>query len=262
MKATLPTYSVFVSSSDSYSDIWDVFFDMFQKYWPEYSGNIYLQTENMEYHHDDLNIICTKVGKHPAFGATLRAGLDKVPDNNVLFIMIDYLFMGKVNHEKVTDLYQYFCKNNLVSLCLKDQNLPSYPCSDRQDVSRYMVSDHVFNYQIAFWRKELLKEMALPHENPWTSEWYGNKRALKAKLDIRTINENACDVFVYNAAGCLHRGKWMNDAIAFLKEHHYTIDFDKRGVYEDDYKTVQTKFSIKKTMFLHGIKGSYWHRIK
>ena len=120
------SFSIFVSSSDSYSDIWDVFFDMFQKFWPEYCGNIYLQTESLDYHHDGLNILCTKVGKHTAFGATLRAGLDKVPNENVLFIMIDYIFMGKVNHGKVIELYKYFVRNNLASLCLKHQNLPSY----------------------------------------------------------------------------------------------------------------------------------------
>ena len=37
--------AVFVSSSDNYSDIWDLFFDLFYKYWPEYKGKIYLQTQ-------------------------------------------------------------------------------------------------------------------------------------------------------------------------------------------------------------------------
>ena len=72
----MSSFSIFVSSSDNYSDIWDVFFDMFKKMWPEYNGQIYLQTQEKEYQHEGLNIICTKVGKLKGFGETLRAGLD------------------------------------------------------------------------------------------------------------------------------------------------------------------------------------------
>ena len=256
------TFSVFVSSSDSYSDIWDVFFDMYQKFWPEYKGKIYLNTEEKNYCHRGLNIICTKVGKHKAFGETFRAGLDVVKEDNVLVIMIDYMFMGAVNHAKLNELFIYFYQNNLDSLCLKHQGLPSVVCDDNPEISRFKPSCHVFSYQIAFWKKAILKEMALPHENPWTSEWYGNKRALQAKLDIRTINEKACRVFTYNAAGCLHQGKWLPDAVSFLQSLSYSMDFTKRGFYQNGYQTLRSRYNIKKNMILHGLKGSYWYSIK
>lgn len=44
----MSSFSIFVSSSDNYSDIWDVFFDMFKKMWPEYNGQIYLQTQEKD----------------------------------------------------------------------------------------------------------------------------------------------------------------------------------------------------------------------
>ena len=235
---------------------------MFQRFWPDFHGEVYLQTENKDYKHDGLNIICTKVGKHKSFGETLHAGLDKVPNENILFIMIDYLFMGPVDNDQLATLYDYFCRNNLASLCLKYQNLPSQNCSDNKSVCRYLKSKHGFSYQIAFWKKKILKEMALPHENPWTSEWYGNQRALKANLDIRGLNANATPVFIYHPAGCLHQGKWMQDAVQFLNGLNYNVDFQKRGLYEDDYNTLRVRMKIKKNMILHGLKGSYWHTIK
>ncbi len=256
------TYSIFVSSSDSYSDIWDVFFDMFQRFWPEYKGKIYLQTEEKEYAHEGLNIICTKVGKRKAFGATFRAGLDKVSENNVLLMMIDYMFMGAVNNHKLEEMFDYFCSHHLDSLCLVNQDLPSYICDNSNEISCYLPSKHVFSYQMAFWNKAMLKEMALPHENPWTSEWYGNKRAIKADLDIRTINKAAGQIFVYNLAGCLHQGKWLPDAVEFLESINYKMDFFKRGLYCDDYKKLHSRIKIKKNMILHGLMGSYWYRIR
>ena len=105
----MSSFSIFVSSSDNYSDIWDVFFDMFKKMWPEYNGQIYLQTQEKDYQHEGLNIVCTKVGKIQGFGKTLRTGLDKIKDDNFLFIMIDYLFMGKVDNQKMEN-YWHSCK--------------------------------------------------------------------------------------------------------------------------------------------------------
>ena len=92
-------FSIFVSSSDNYSDIWDLFFDMFQKFWPEFQGKIYLQTETKDYRHDGLNIVCTKVGKHRFFGETLRAGLAKVKEDNIL------LFCHKFRCHLLSGLY-------------------------------------------------------------------------------------------------------------------------------------------------------------
>ena len=255
-------YSVFVCSSDSYSDIWDVFFDMFRRFWPEYDGEIYLQTEEKECRRDDMNIICTKVGKRKAFGSLLRAGLEKVPSRNILLIMIDYMMMGPVKVNMLGTYYQYFRRNNLDALYLVYQKLPMRACEEGMHISKLLPSEHTFSYQVSFWKKEMLKEMALPHENPWTSEWYGNKRALRAELDIRCVNDKTNDVFIYNHAGCLHRGKWLQDAEDFLNEKQYSVDFERRGHYKEEYRSFKVRFLLKMTFILHGLKGSYWYRIK
>ena len=254
-------YSVFVSSADSYSDLWDLFFDLFHKYWPEYDGKIVLNTQKKSYTYPGLNIKCTNVGYLNGFGRTLRAGLDQVETDYVLFFLIDFIFMGRVNHVKLEACFEYFDKNNLDALCLIYQNQPMESCFDSTEISKSLPSFHFFNYQVSFWKKSMLKEMALPHENPWTSEWYGNKRAIAAGLDIRAINDKTNDVFIYNKAGCIHRGKWLPDAVGFLKREGYHIDFRKRGYYQNEYQTFKVKLKLKLLFILHGLKGSYWRKI-
>jgi hypothetical protein len=85
--------SIFISSSDNYSDIWSLFFDFFKQLWPEFRGTIYLNTQQKSFKKDGLNIICTNVGKKKYFGETLKAGLNKVKENNILLIMIDRCFL-------------------------------------------------------------------------------------------------------------------------------------------------------------------------
>lgn len=255
-------FVVFVCSSDSYSDIWDLFFDMFHRNWPDFEGTIYFQTQEKEYSRNDFHIVCTKVGREKNFGAALRAGLDKVTTDKILLFMIDYILMGPVDSSNLNNMFRYFCDNDLDALYLICQKLPMIGCKDKPCISKLQPSDHVFSYQVSFWKKNVLKEMALPHENPWTSEWYGNKRAIEAELDIRSINDEKYDIFKYNHAGCLHRGKWMPDAVQYLTKHNYSVDFSKRGYYQDEYKSLKVRTSLKLTFILHGLKGSYWHHIQ
>lgn len=251
--------TIFISSSDSYSDLWPVFFDLFKMYWPEFKGTIYLNTEEKTFSIEGLDIRCTKVGKNKTFGVTFRKGLDQIKSDNVLLMMIDYIFMGKVNDEKIVEFHDFFVRKDLDSLCLVKQGYPNTKQTDHKELC--MVNPPapyvMFSYQIAFWKKTLLYEMALPHEDPWTSEWYGTKRAEKMQIKLAAISEEKFNPIPYNMAGCLHRGQWLTDAIEHLNSINYSIDFDKRGYYQEIPSTIPEKIIFKLRYFKIGLMGSY-----
>lgn len=254
----MSSFSIFVSSSDNYSDIWDVFFDMFKKMWPEYNGQIYLQTQEKEYQHEGLNIVCTKVGKLKGFGETLRAGLDKIKDDNFLFIMIDYLFMGKVDNQKMEEYYNFFKTHDVDSLRLIEEKFTNFKDTDNTAIKQCFppAPNRFFSYQLAFWRKDIFKLMALPHETPWSSEYYGDKRAHLLHLKLYSIKDNSMMPIVYDGRGCLHRGKWLDNAVEFLQKEHYPVDFSKRGYYDNDYQ--KSHWAVSWMIKRDGLKGSYW----
>jgi hypothetical protein len=256
-------YSLFISSSDSYSDIWPIFFDLFIKYWPEFEGEIYLNTEEKIFIHKDLNIKCTQVGKQKTFGQTFRKGLDIVPSDNLLLIMIDYIFMGRVNNIKIQEYFYFFIQNKLDSLCLVCQNFPNVnPTSNRELVLVFPPAPHImFSYQIAFWNKALLYEMALPHENPWSSEWYGTLRAEKMKIKLASVSNEKFNPIPYNPAGCLHKGKWLADAKNHLNNLKYGVDFKLRGDYQEPKKTIINRIKVKWMLIKDGLMGSYFDLI-
>jgi hypothetical protein len=258
--------SIFVSSSDSYSDIWDVFFDMFNRFWPEYKGKIYLQTEVKEYAHEGLNIICTKVGKHKAFGETFRAGLNKVSENNVLLMMIDYMFVGKVKNNSLQLLYDHFCKEQLDCLVLSALPLPCHHDSAHSNlyVAEPPAGRSMFGFQMAFWHKRVLFDIVLPHENPWMAEWYGSSRAEKMQLRMEYLKDNTFKPIPYDGRGCLHQGKWLDNAVQLLKQMDYAIDYSQRGFYDDHkgYNSWKYRLKIKWIIWRTGLKGSYWDLLK
>ncbi len=256
----MKNFTIFVSSSDAYSDLWPIFFDLFKKYWPEYKGKIFLNTEDKIYTHPDFNIISTQVGKQKSFGITFRKGLDLIPNDNVLLIMIDYIFMGKVNSTKIDEYFDFFIKKKLDTLCLAHQGYPNtLQTNNKELVMVHAPAPYImFSYQIAFWRKTMLYEMALPHENPWTSEWFGTKRAEKMKIKLASISDQKYNPIPYNLAGCLHKGKWLDDAIDHLKSIDYSVNFTIRGYYHEPERTFNNRAKIKWMLVKDGLKGSYW----
>ena len=251
---------IFLSSADSYSDIWDLFFLLFKKNWPEYDGTIYLNTQEKTIRVEGLNIVCTKVGQLGSFGKTFRAGLEQVDSDSVMLIMIDYLFTGNVNDSKITEYYNYFISEKLDSLCLIFQNFTCTEHSKHKELNMVMPPEPnvMFSYQIAFWKKTVLMQMALPHENPWTSEWFGSRRAEKMKIKLASIAPNNNNPIPYNPAGCLHKGKWLRDAVDHLNTFDYNIDFEQRGFFIENQKKVSYRIKTKWMIVKDGLKGSYW----
>lgn len=256
--------AVFVSSSDNYSDIWDLFFDLFYKYWPEYKGKIYLQTQKKDYKHPNLDIICTKVGKLKYFGMTLKAGLEQIPEENILFIMIDYIFMGQVDNQRIMRYYKFFKSHDVDSLRLIEESFDHFINTEDPEIKQCLppAKNRFFSYQIGFWRKDILKGLVLPHESPWSSEWYGDKRAHIIPLKLYSIHKNVLQPIPYDPKGCLHRGKWLDNAVSFLKSINYPINFQSRGLYTNEYQNLSTRIKLSWMLKKDGLKGGYLDLIK
>lgn len=233
-------FPIFISSADSYSDLWPMFFELFERYWPGYQGAIYLNTEEKDFYRAGLDIRCTKVGKLGSFGKTFRAGLEKVESETLLLSMIDYFIMGTVDKDALTDYYRLFNERQLDSLCLCRN---PYRQSIRQGIRDLAIvvppSNDMFSYQIAFWKKKTLVEMALPHETPWLSEWYGTLRANVMKIKLGFVNGPL--VIPYIAEGALHKGKWVPPMVDFLNSIDYKVDFEKRGFFHGDSQCLKSR---------------------
>lgn len=256
---------IFLSSADSYSDIWDLFFLLFKKNWPEYNGTIYLNTQEKTIQVEGLNIVCTKLGNIGGFGKEMRACLDLIESDSVLLILIDFIFMGKVNDFKIQEYFNFFKEQNLDTLNF--YSFKSVNQKDSENPDLLYVSPpapHVFfNYQIAFWKKNILYEMVLPNENPWTSEWFGTKRAEKMNLKMAIVKREVGSPIRYDSSGCLAKGKWHPVAVEFLLKEAITTDFETRGFYSwgappTFKKRLQTKIMIVKA----GLRRSYFDLLK
>ncbi len=229
--------TVFVSSADSYSDIWPAFFALFKREWPEFHGTIYLNTEETTFACAGLDIICTQVGKQHGFGETLRAGLGHVRDcDTILFLMIDYFFEGKVNVQQLDQLYALFVEKGADVLYLMPDSLI-------EEAKHIRVSDSAlpvcqckfprFSFQAAFWKKSALCRLLAKWEDPWHSEFYGQLRMrfMHPFPKILMCLDEPLPI-PYDPAGALHGGgKWYMPVLDRIDQTDLDLDLSRREKY-------------------------------
>lgn len=237
-------FAIFYHTCDKYSDLWEPFCDHFSKYWPDYKGNIYFNSEEKDFHYDGLNIINLKVGMH-GFSEREILGLSKVKEENILLIMDDLFFMGSVDVKALYEYYDYFLNADLDSLVFRD--FPSYetkiPVMMRKAQVVIPPSIDMLSSQLAFWKKDSFVKLLNPDDGPWEMEWFGAMRANLSHLKLVCTNE---PVIPSLPEGGLHRGKWVAEMVDFLKKEKYDkIDFDKRGFYTQIRPKITDRIKFK-----------------
>ena len=224
---------IFVSSSDAYSDVWPAFFTIFKREWPEYKGTIYLNTEHLEYTHEGLDIVCTKLGKQRYFGETFLRGIEYVKGEKFLLMMIDYFIERRVDVARLQEIFDIFTNKNADTFTLMTQ--PYGFCLLRSNPEYSLIDcsagwQIMFSFQSAFWRKDSLKRIILPWENPWQAEYLGSRRAALCKMNFYLLTSRDYMPIVYDEAGVLHGGgKWLMSALARVNLSGVPLDMTKTG---------------------------------
>ncbi len=225
-------FAIFYHTCDKYSDLWIPFCDFFKKYWPDYSGKIYINSEEKDFDYNGLNIVNLKVGVRN-FSDREIAGLQKVEEDYILLMMDDLFLMNKVDSKLVEEYFQFFLKCNLDTLVLRNAspNEVTVPLNFRKVEILIPPSVDMLSSQLAFWKKIKFIECLNVDDGPWEMEWFGSMRANVNHLKTAYTNDNAIPSL---PGGALRVGKWDPQYIEFLENEKYIIDFSKRGVYDEN----------------------------
>jgi len=233
-------FSIIVNTTDSFEDCWLPFFKLFKKYWPEYSGRIYLNTETKEFKYEGLNIISVKSGLiNQPWSECLQYAINQIEGEYFIYMQEDYFLNNKVNHKSITELYELFENNKFDCLHLTDQ------CTkgpfDISTVNKNLWeikkgADYRVSTQAAFWRKGSILEIIRPWESGWDFEKFGTIRSCKSTNKIMCVNQNAYqkdinELIPYVFTGII-KGKWKQEVVPLFKENQIEIVYKNRGLVE------------------------------
>lgn len=253
-------YSILVNTCDKFADCWNPFFQLFEKFWPDYKGVIYLNTEYLECEYTltgegkIVSVKGCKVNNYPTnkratWSQCLYWALQQIETDLVLYLQEDYFFKDKVKTDIIDEFAELMLQNkDIKCIHFTDQSVLASDKSefehlyDIQKKQKYRVS-----CQAALWRKGELFELLRIREDAWQFERYGSKRSELLNhrylvIDKSWVKLNEFEIIPYIFTGIV-KGRWIREAKTLFDREGIEMDFSIRGfVDEPQFKS----FSIKR----------------
>lgn len=218
--------AVVVSSFDEYCDIWDIFFALYNKYWPENNKKTYLITNNLVPKYDGVKVI--NVGYEKFWTNRLRKALKTIKEDYILLLLEDYLLKKSVDSAIINKLLNYASINNVDYLRLVP--IPKVNYRIRKEHNIYDMREdtlYCINLQPAIWNKEFLLK-ALGNENYSAWEFEKTQKCsnpFRTKGNCKVVNYWAIHFF-----NGLIKGKWQRGVAKELEKRGISINLNRREI--------------------------------
>lgn len=223
--------TIIFCSCDGYSDLWKNFFFLLKKYWPEYDGEIILNTETKAFQYDGFRISSPlNCGDDVSWSDRLSLSLKKVRTPYVLIFLDDFYLKKRVNHPDFMKTLKYIKLNpDVVSITyLKEPGGKREIPGLTGFVQRAQCSVYKMTAHITLYKTEFLQEILKRDESAWEFEVNGTIRSWlkKGRFICPASNENA--IFPYDFEGwslCV-KGKFYKPVKEYF-ETQENLEFDE-----------------------------------
>lgn len=245
VKPKAADFTIMLCSCDAYEDLWDPFFTLLERYWPEAKNYPFiLNTESKVYQREGWNIQCFELfGNRPnvSYGTRMIRHLDKIETEFVFIMLEDFFFRSPVDQSKVDYYVNAIRTHKDIACfnfsCMEQPGLPSKEFEGFQEL--YPICHYRLNLQAAIWRVKDMRKYWKPGANPWTWETYATRKTYCPKKKFYFYQENKNVLFDYGRMpglswGCV-RGKWVQkDVVPLFEKEQIAVDFQKRGWFDEE----------------------------
>ena len=246
----MKSLSILINTCDNYSDAWSPFFKILKEVWPEsVNYDIYLNTETKKFIDPIYNIKVLNCVGDPSktpWGLRLLQALERIDTEYVFFMLEDFFFEEKIDHNEVLKCLSYIESNKKIATITFTTQMeceskaycdahfePLYP--------EYVKRKQFANFKViagpSIWRKKSLEKWTLKSDTPWGWEFFGSQRTWFSSDIFMGRSVNAKPIFVYDIihGGAIHRGKWTANSVRRLNtKFDLGIDMSIRGVEEEE----------------------------
>lgn len=220
--------SVVVLTCDSYSDLWEPFFILKNRYWNDCPYETYLITETKECEYCKTININEKI-----WTKRVREGLKKIKSDYVIILLEDFFIRDKVDNERIEYCMNHFDKNTAMFNFEKSYDENDIDSGVEGFKKKSETAPYKCSCQAAIWdRKKLIKLLAVDG-SAW--DWEVNP-----PIEHYDFYINSGDyVFNYGYKDYkwfgVCKGKWIkNDVVPLFKKENIKIDYSIRGFYKED----------------------------
>lgn len=222
------SFAVFIDSFDGYSDVWNAFFEIFNRFWNDCVFPKYLVTNNLSYLNRNVRTI--KTGDEINWFIRTKKALESIEEEYILFMLEDYFLSRKINNNDFFKILDYMKKNDIYYYRLSPSNL-------KKQENKYIYNipknqKYAISLQPAIWKRETLINIidSMPNaKTAWDFEIYFTKKYhqnLPENEFIDGICYDSRDILGYKNG--ILQGKWIRDTLNYYKKINININIGNR----------------------------------
>lgn len=234
MKDSNNDLCILVLSCDGYSDLWDDFFNLRDKYWNDIMIRWYVVTETKEYQREGVTVI--HCGKEMNWAARFRKAVEIVDTPYIGIFLEDYFITDTVDIDRVKYLIELMKKEKVTYINVGDvfKSIINMPNKEYFAESLIKIPNNK-RYGIstvsAIWEKKfLLQKLGTGDYSAWQFEI---DRCHEASTPDGLGGFLLCDekcTFNVSTIPVVIQGKFYPKAILYFKHKGYTINTSRRAI--------------------------------
>jgi len=214
-------FAVLVLSCDKYSDLWDPFFKLLFKFWPDCPFNVYLLSNYKITNFPKVKTI--NIGEDISWSDNLYKGLNLLKEDYLFLLLEDLFLIDFVNTDKIFNLFDLAL--NISANYLRIEPSPK-PDKKYNELIGIVSKGTLYRATsaVCIWKKKVLLKLLKTSETAWDFEINGSTRSDEYDNFFSTFEK-----YFYLINGCI-RGKWQRSTIKKIKSLGIQIDLNKREV--------------------------------
>lgn len=210
--------SVIVLSCDKNHFLWDGFFKLLEKYWPNHPPRLVLSTETLSF---NGVIVSNSRSKNEDWSTRVFHAICDANTEYVILMLDDFFIREPVDERRFENYLEIMQKDkNVAAISLESQ--PG--CKKGTYLSEGLVKRRRFdsyriNAQPTVWSSKYLTKILRQGESPWQFELSGTFRSFFAKGELYAIDKNQRSVIPTDKGWLIVRGVLNNTLVDYYQEN-------------------------------------------
>jgi hypothetical protein len=213
--------AVMVVSCDNYSDLWNPFFALFSRFWPDCPFKVYLLCNEKDFEFPSVNVI--KLGQDKSWSDNVKLGISKIKEKYILLFIEDLFLVRSVDTGSLLRVCGKFIevKGNYLRL------VPTIKADKKHNEFFGVVSPGTIyrtSTILSLWEKKVFYDLLSPHESAWDFETLGALRSDNYDSFYASWKD------YFTILNGVIKGKWERGAYNKIKILYPGISLNKRMI--------------------------------
>lgn len=212
--------SVLVLSCDRYRDLWNGFFECYEKHAKAMDVQLYLGSNICAYSRNNLINIQSIDDKD--WSTTTIKLISQIESKFIIVLLEDIYITSKIDENYFKNIVNFVNEHNVNYLRLFNRPGENFN-KNNQNLAFELEKFHPYRLNVVgLWNKEFLMKMLIPGESPWNFEIMGSYRSSYYERVY------SLDKPLFKYKNMVEKGRWIPSSVRWAKRNNVTVNLSSR----------------------------------